>query len=165
MYKEPKDHCFILVCCQAPSVAFPPQELLLQFVSKIVFISGGYLDGVKSGGMELSCWLQAILFHAREGGKGVGRSIREFTSSSALSLHPPRARWGLVECARSELSSWPFCIFQCVLQHTPNLFYTFVFAYFLIFGTQVTWKESSKVVNFLDNHRFPIALQTVWVKE
>lgn len=67
--------------------------------------------------MELSQWLQAILFRAR-GGLRSGEEHQGATISPALSLHPPRACKGLVECARRELPSWPFSFAPSVLRHT-----------------------------------------------
>lgn len=92
--------CYICICCFATCVHF----------------TGGSLGWVKSGDVELSHWLQAILFRAR-GGYRSGEELQGITSSTALSLHPPRACWGLVECARLELSSWPFSYDQSVLKN------------------------------------------------
>lgn len=57
---------------------------------KCLHFIGGFLGWVKSGDVELSQWLQAILFCAR-GGFRSGEEHQGVTSSPALSLHPPRA--------------------------------------------------------------------------
>lgn len=70
--------CFVIKC---PMISFSSQFATVatimgfspgvahQFVTfkTCVYITGGYLGWVKSGDMELSCWLQAILFRARGG--------------------------------------------------------------------------------------------------
>lgn len=83
-----------------------------------------------------SChWLQAILFHAR-GGYRSGEEHQGVTSSPALSLRPPRARQGLVECARLELSSWPLCSPECEQIHHNSAFH----AQALFVFSKLQWK-------------------------
>lgn len=104
----------------ASCFSFPEVLSFICHCKTRMYVKGGYLVWVKSGDVELSHWLQAILFRAR-GGLRSGEEHQGVTSSPALSLHPPRACLGLMECARPELSSWPSSYSQSVLKHTPTV--------------------------------------------
>lgn len=116
----PNDYLVVSVYCQYSCCQWGGFCVTLVFFI-LQLLQGGSLGWVKSWDVELSRWLQAILFHAR-GGYRSGEELQGVTSSPALSLHPPRACWGLVECARLELSSWPFSYTQLVLIHTQQCF-------------------------------------------
>lgn len=131
-FKVCNDKLLVFAVSTFASCFFFPKVLSCHFKT-CMYIKGGYLVWVKSGDVELSHWLQAILFRAR-GGIRSGEEHQGVTSSPALSLHPPRACLGLMECARQELSSWPFSYSQSVLKHTSTVLHAHNLYFFCHFG-------------------------------